>query len=145
MTRLQSLPTLLTDDVWRYAIVVGLASAAYMDYRYLQSSSGYLDLIPVFFVGLLGGYLYNERETSRRIGIRVGLVGSIALLWPAFDMLVYVLGLAQPQWFSVFEAGLVLVVLGFGVLISMATGVIGATLGSWLAKRTGRRQAVAGS
>lgn len=141
----QSLPTSEIDEVWRYAITAGLVSVAYMAVRYLHSSSGYLDLTPITFVGLLGGFVYGRQAASRQIGLRVGLVGSIALLLPVLDGLQSIAGMTQPTWFRVVGIGVIAAFVGLGIGISVLAGTVGAMLGNWLAKKAGHRPVTLGS
>ncbi|WP_267641790.1 DUF5518 domain-containing protein [Haloarchaeobius amylolyticus] len=123
-----------TDEAWLYALPAGLLAALVMSVDYAQSASNLLDLQAVFAAGLLGGLLYSRRTTrSRRVGLLTGLVGSVAVLWPAVDMLAFVAGLSQPAWFTAVQVGLVVVVAGLAVALCGLLGVAGAVVGDWLA------------
>jgi len=92
----------------------------------------------VLFGGILAGYLVTRAGgESSGIGIRVGVVGGLPVLWVLFDILAATSGLAGPALFvtsaTVLTIGFAIAValLGFG--IAALIGETGARVGSWLA------------
>ena len=75
--------------------------------------------------GVVAGHLYRDTE-RRRVGVRTGLIGG-------------------PAWFRVAAGGMgVLTMLLFTLLafaLAAVAGVVGAVVGDWLSRKTGRRRA----
>ncbi|WP_050051850.1 DUF5518 domain-containing protein [Halostagnicola sp. A56] len=126
------------DPEWRLAIVLGLASIPFTVAFYWQSMPDYTHHVaPVFFAGVIGGILSHRTDLqARRVGERIGLVGSLAELWPLVDLLAFVSGLNQPLWFSGLQGIMLICFTLLVVLLSALIGKIGAILGRWALERT---------
>ena len=142
MSRTGPLPLELSDT-WTYALLGGLASVPFTVVGYAQSGSE-LSLAPVFFGGILAGYLARRRTGTRAgVGARAGLVGGLPGLWILVDLLAATSALAGPPWFMAAggllalsaAAAIALFVLGLSALC----GAVGARVGGWLAGSGGRR------
>lgn len=128
---------------WKYALLGGLASLPFTTLSYWQTGSE-LSFGAVLFGGLLAGYLCDRAGgESTGVGIRVGVIGGLPVLWVLFDILTATKGLSGPAWFvtsgTVLTIGvsLAFAVLGFG--LAALIGEIGARVGGWLAgKRPGQ-------
>lgn len=125
------------SDAWRFALLGGLASIPFTTATYWQTGSE-MSLSPVFFGGLLAGYLAKRKTGSGSgVGARAGLVGGLPVLWILFDVLAATPALSGPSWFV--AAGIVLTVLSVIVLAALAAGLaaliggIGGRVGSWIA------------
>lgn len=138
MTRIGPLP-----ETWRYALLGGLVALPGTAYLYWQSGTE-LSLGPVLLGGLVAGYLYRGTE-RRRVGVRVGLIGSgLPALWMLADALGTVSGVAGPAWFRVAAGGIGVATMLFFTLLAVAlaavVGTVGVALGDWLSQKTGRRR-----
>lgn len=123
---------------WRYALVGGALSLPFTLTSYWQTGSG-LSVAPVFFAGLLAGYLAKRRlGTARGVGARAGLIGGLPVLWLLADVLPYILGLPNPAWFTAVSvlAAVVTAILGIG--LTALFGEIGGRLGSRLSGGSGQ-------
>lgn len=139
----KSIPV-LSDETWKYAIIIGLASTPFTTIRYWRSLNGYSHpVVPVLFAGLLGGALAHRREMDeRRLGVRIGVVGALPALWPVLDLLVFIFGLTQPRWFRVIQIMLLVVFIVLLAGLFGLVGMVGAILGNWLTTRV-RSESVA--
>lgn len=138
MARLWNRLERLSDPEWRLAVVLGLASIPFTAAFYWQSSPDFTHHFgPVFFAGVIGGFLaYSTDLKARRVGARTGVVGSLVELWPFVDLLVFISGLNQPLGFSGLQ-GIVLVCFTLLVIgLSALAGKIGAILGHWTLEKT---------
>lgn len=136
MPRKTSLPPL--DGTWRYALVGGALSLPFTLTSYWQTGSG-LSVTPVFFAGLLAGYLAKRRlGAAEGVGARAGLIGGLPVLWLLADVLPYIVGLPNPVWFAAVSvlAAVVTAILGIGV--TALFGEIGGRLGSRLSGGSGQ-------
>ena len=134
------LRSLLADDAWRYALVFGLASIPFTVGHYWQTGNE-IHPGPVVLAALLAGYLAGTRpDTSKRVGIRTGLVAALPALWFPVDVWVFYAGADSALWFRLAASVVValLIVLSFGIFAFI--GIVGAKVGGWLAERTGRRE-----
>ncbi|AFZ72823.1 hypothetical protein SAMN05443661_11416 [Natronobacterium gregoryi] len=131
---MKALQKIASDDTWRYAILVGLASTPFSVLIYWQSSNGYsYGFEPVFVAGLLVGFLASGRELDeRRVGSRTGLVALFPALWPFVDTLVFISDLTQSLWFSGVQVTFLVVFYVFAAGLSMLVGMVGALIGNWL-------------
>jgi len=146
MSRTGPLPLELSDT-WTYALLGGLASVPFTVLGYAETGSE-LSLAPVFFGGILAGYLATRRTGTRAgVGARAGLVGGLPGLWLLSDLLAATSALGGPTWFVAAgialavgaAAAVALVVLGLSALC----GAVGARIGGWLAGSGGRRRPAA--
>lgn len=122
---------------WKYALLGGFTSLPFTTLSYWQTGSE-LSFGAVLFGGLLAGYLYNRAGgEDTGVGIRVGVIGGLPVLWVLFDILTATDGLSGPAWFvasgTLLAVGfsLVVAVLGFG--LAALIGEIGARVGGWFA------------
>lgn len=131
------LPAALSDN-WRYALLGGVVSIAITLDRYWGGGAG--DDIPavaVFLGALVAGYLaaVSRADTdARTIGVRTGAVGSLPALWLVTAAFVGSFGTAGPMqiaWNVIATTVICGAVVGFASLF----GIIGATLGDWLAEK----------
>ncbi len=133
-----SQPQELTD-IWKYAILGGLLTIPFTAFTYWQTGSE-LSLSPVFLGGVLAGYLAKRQiGQNSGVGVRVGLVGALPVLWLLFDMLMIISGLSNPLWFSAALVIMATVIAGLIIGLSVLAGMLGARVGSWLTKHNGRR------
>ena len=135
-------PTL--PEPWRYALLGGLLALPVTTYLYWQSGDE-LSVGPVLLGGLIAGYLYDgDGAERRRVGVRTGLIGGLPALWMLADALAVVLGVDGPAWFRAAAGGMgVLTMLLFTLLafgLAAVAGVVGAVVGDWLSRKTGRRR-----
>ncbi|WP_222919946.1 DUF5518 domain-containing protein [Natrinema sp. SYSU A 869] len=141
MSRTPILRSLLEDDAWRVALVAGIAALPFTTASYVQTGSE-IDFGPVFYAGLLVGYLYGSGSTDRsRVATRVGIIGALPVLWQFGDMVLYVVTeTVSSPWFRAFAvaiaAGFAALSFGLAVIVAM----IGAWVGDWLAGKFGRIQ-----
>lgn len=90
---------------------------------------------PLFFAGLVIGYVYGNRSTeSRRAGVQTGLVGSIG------TVVFYLLNasstvLTESLTISAVAIVLTPIALIIGVGLSILVSVIGAIIGEWLYRK----------
>ncbi|SDR30994.1 DUF5518 domain-containing protein [Natronobacterium texcoconense] len=131
---MKALPKIASDDAWRYAILVGLASTPFTATLYWQSSNGYsYGFEPVFVAGLLVGVLASGRELDeRRVGSRTGLVGILPAFWPFVDSLAFISGLAQPLWFSGVQVAFLVFFYALVAGLSALVGMVGAMISNWV-------------
>lgn len=132
------IPPQSIGDKWKYAIIGGLASIPFTTVSYWQSGSE-VSLAPVFFGGLLAGYLAKRRlGEGCGVGAQAGLVGGLPVLWMLIDVLPFIVGLPNPAWFAVVSvvAAFGTAILGFG--LTALFGEVGGRVGGWLSARGGR-------
>lgn len=125
------------SETWRLALVGGIGSIPLTLFLYRLSGTGSeLSLNMVFVGGLVAGYLAKRGSANAgRVGVRAGVIGAVPGLWLLFDTAVAVVGIPNPP---VLEAvGVALMVgVGVGVLgLGGLAGLIGATVGAWLATK----------
>ena len=131
--RLRSSPT------WRYAFLAGVASLPLTLALNWQDPSGVWDISGVTLAALVAGYLVKRHGLeSTSVGFRTGAIGSLPVLSSVPHVITYILGLAQPTWFTVLSvvmlAVFVPVALGF---VGGVTGALSGRLGGWLAIKSG--------
>lgn len=130
---------------WKYALLGGLPSIPVTVWLYLQSSAeNEFSLSAVFLGGLLAGYLATAAATEVDVvgvGLRAGVVGALPILWILVDFLEAATVLSGPLWFRFIAISMV-VLLITSVILGVAgfVGLLGAKVGSWLAKKAGTRQ-----
>jgi len=135
---------------WKYALVGGLASLPFTTISYWQTGSE-LSLGAVLFGGILAGYLAVRTGGGHSgVGLRVGLVGGLPVLWVLFDVLAATSGLAGPAWFvtsaTLLTIGFTIMVAALGFGIAALIGEIGTRIGGWLAgEQPGQRNSVTNS
>lgn len=132
--------TSYVSEKWRYGLIGGVASIPFTMATYWQTGSN-ISLTPVFFGGLLAGYLAKRRlGKGHGVGARAGLIGGLPILWMLIDLLPFIVGLPNPTWFAIVSvlAALGTAVLGFG--LAALCGEIGGRIGSWLSGRNGRER-----
>ena len=122
---------------WKYALISGVASLPFTTCSYWQTGSE-LSLGAVLFGGILAGYLTRRAGGGvSGVGIRVGIVGGLPVLWVVFDVLAATGGLAGPTWFvtsaTLIAIGFTIVVAVLGLGISALIGEVGTRIGSWVA------------
>jgi hypothetical protein len=90
------------------------------------------------FGGILAGYLATRAGVENSgVGIRLGIIGGLPVLWVVSDILAATSGLAGPAWFvtgaTLLTIGftIVVAVLGFG--LAALIGEVGTRIGGWLA------------
>jgi len=139
VTRIGSLP-----ETWRYALLGALVALPGTALLYWQSNTQ-LSFGPILLGGLIAGYLYTgDQSGRRRVGIRTGLIGGLPALWMLADMLTTVSGVGGPAWFRIVAGGmgvvtmLLITLLAFGLAAML--GVVGAAVGGWLSRKTGRHR-----
>lgn len=128
---------LRVSETWKFALIGGLLSLPFSTLSYWQTGSE-LSLGAVLFGGILAGYLVKRGDAENSgVGIRVGLVGGLPVLWILADMLAATSGLAGPDWFVTASTAMtigftiVVAIIGFG--IASLVGEAGARVGAWLA------------
>jgi MFS family permease len=126
---------------WRVPLFLGVASIPFSLVSYLQSDST-MSLWPVVIAGLIAGYLTDNAD---RVGARTGFVGGLAVFWIVAEMVLLVPELTGPWWFLVAASVGSVVFAVLGVALSILLGALGAYVGGWLARRTGRSRPTAGA
>jgi hypothetical protein len=132
---------------WKYVLIGGLTALPFTALSYWQTGSE-LSLGAVLCGGILAGYLVTRAGGERSgVGIRVGLVGGLPVLWVLFDVLAATSALGGPTWFvtsaTVLTIGytIVVAILGFGM--AALIGEAGTRVGYWLAdKQPGKQNPV---
>lgn len=122
---------------WKYALLGGLASLPFTTLSYWQTGSE-LSLGAVVVGGILAGLLVTRAGVeSTGVGMQVGIIGGLPVLWVLVDVLAATSGLAGPVWFV---AGATLLTIGFalglallGFAIAGLLGEVGVRIGSRLA------------
>ncbi|GAB7118022.1 DUF5518 domain-containing protein [Natrinema pallidum] len=139
VSRTPILRTLLEDDAWRVALVAGVAALPFTTASYVRTGTE-IDFGPVFYAGLLAGYVYESGSTDRsRVATRVGCISSLPVLWQCSDMVVFALTeTTSPPWLRAvtvtFVAGFTVLGVGMAIVVAM----IGAWIGDWLGGTVGR-------
>jgi len=146
MTRLHTIASELTDDEFRTALLLGLASIPVSTGIIVGSPFENSALGVVLLAGLIAGYCYrNGPVTGDRAGAATGLVGSIPLLVRALWR-----GFFQPGGSEALIGQLssspVLTVVFFGLylfltlilcFVVVGVGAVGGWIGSWVSTRIG--------
>ena len=88
-----------SSAIWKFALIGGIASLPFTTLSYWQTGSK-LSLAPVFFGGILAGYLAaRNRGVTIDVGTRAIMLGSLPVVWVAFDVVNASSTLAGPDWF----------------------------------------------
>jgi len=132
------------SPAWRYALVGGVvALVLIVVFQWLPGPRTELSLNAVFVGGLLAGYLARTRAPSvdaTAVGVRTGLIGSLAGLLLLVEIVTTGATLSSPLWFRVAGTGLLAgTMLGFTVVVAVLAGLLGAHVGGWLGGKTGKR------
>lgn len=136
-----------SDERW-YSIVGGLLVVPVTVISYWQTGSAVsiTSITWVVLTALVIGYVARFRSAyDDGIGIRVGAIGGLPVLWKGSGIGEHILGVANPQWFTVLSLVLLVgSIVGFVGLFALF-GKAGATVGCRLADRTGRGRRVSHS
>lgn len=130
---------LRTNDTWTYALLGGLASVPLTVGLYWLSGAGSeFSLNAVFLGGLLAGYLVTRATTDTDpggVGVRAGVVGGVpAVVWGVSEVSRSAAAVAGPVPFRVAAVATVLLTITTVVLaLAGVVGLVGATVGGWLA------------
>jgi hypothetical protein len=132
------------SDAWTYALLGGLASLPLTTFGYWLSGSE-LSVSPVILGGVLAGSLATRKTGARgTVGLRAGLVGTLPALWMLVDVLRAASALAGPLWFRAVALPVAVgTVLGAALVFGAVAGELGAAVGGWLARRSGRSESSA--
>ncbi|MFB6196213.1 MAG: DUF5518 domain-containing protein [Haloplanus sp.] len=135
------------SETWRSALLGGLIALPGTA-SLLWQSGDELSLGPVLIGALVAGYLHTGDESARRsVGVRVGLIGALPVLPMLAGVLTAIPSADGPAWFRVAAAGMgVGTMLVFTLLVAgmaAVTGAVGAAVGDWLSRKTGRRRSTA--
>jgi hypothetical protein len=130
-------PSAAPSGPWTYALLGGGVALPVVVFSYWQTGSE-LSLTPVFFGGILAGYLATRRTgTCDGVGSRVGVVGGLSVVWPLADLVAASSWLSGPTWFVWSASALTVgMTVSFGVLVlgfAAVLGAAGARVGGWLA------------
>lgn len=122
---------------WTYALLGGGVALPVGVFSYWQTGSE-LSLAPVFFGGILAGYLSTRRTGAcDGVGSRAGVVGGLSVVWPLAELVAASSWLSGPTWFVWGGTALTVgMTVSFGVLIlgvAAVLGAVGARVGGWLA------------
>ncbi|MFC4407354.1 DUF5518 domain-containing protein [Haloarchaeobius iranensis] len=135
------------QDAWTYAIVGGLVAAPLVVVHNLYTGLGSeFSLNGVFVGGLVAGFLATRGSgDADRAAAGAGVLGGVpALAWMLPDLFVVALGGDGSWWFTVAEAAVAVVFVGFVLIIAVVAGVLGGVVGKWLASVVRRRTATHG-
>ena len=130
-------PSAASSGPWAYALLGSGVALPVIVFSYWQTGSE-LSLTPVFFGGILAGYLATRRTgTYDGVGSRVGVVSGLSVLWPLADLIAATSWLSGPTWFVWGGTAVTVgVTVGFGLLLvglAAVLGAAGARIGGWLA------------
>ena len=143
MKRTGWLRGLLADHAWRYPLLFGLGSVPFtVAASEWGATGGTVSLGPVVLAAVLVGYLYDGPVDRGTVGARTGLLGGLPTLTVVPSALVLGATITSPPWPSWYPVILVVfatIGLLFGFAVSALLGLLGAKVGGWLARRTGRR------
>ncbi|MFC6756349.1 MULTISPECIES: DUF5518 domain-containing protein [Haloarcula] len=121
----------------QYALLGGLAAVPFTATSYSQADVG-VSLWPVFWGGLLAGYLVKRREgDGTPVGFDAGVLGVLPGLQWFYDEFGHVLG--QPVDPGVVAEIALLVAMLFPIFLALGglAGAVGGRLGGWLAEVNG--------
>jgi hypothetical protein len=136
----------LRSPTWRYALTAGLASIPVTLALNWQDPSGPWDASAVALAALVAGYLAKRRGLkASTVGFRTGVVGAAPVLWSVADVVPFVLGLAQPAWFTAVQLVVLTLVVPLLVGLVAVVGTLAGMAGGWLAQRRGHPRRPAGS
>lgn len=136
----------LKNGIWRYASIGGLASLPLSLVYYWWSGMGnYFSTLPIFFGGLLAGYLaqMNSRRPAKA-GIGAGILGGL----PGYIFMLPPMAQTATDFATAWSSPLgAVVVVAFSIpaiiVVAALPGWIGGFVGGWLAKKVGRKQVAA--
>lgn len=142
MGHLRTLRTDVTDESFRSAVLVGLASVPFtvgLSWQLVVDevfvAGGSVSGIPLLLAGLLVGYLYSTREVAgRRAGFVAGIAGSVAVA------VLYVLNAlttvtSESTGIAVLAVVATPFLLALGAVLCGLFAAAGAVLGGWLAEQ----------
>ena len=126
------------SPTWQYAVLGGLASLPLTLVLSPGSPGSTWDGSGIVLCALAAGYLAKRRGlSSAPVGLRAGAIGAVPVLWSVVDLVPFVLGLAQPAWFTAVQLALVALVVPVLVGVTAVVGGLAGRLGGWLAERRG--------
>lgn len=135
--------TRLADPVWRYALLCGTPAAVVVALNTWPSGSD-MNFTPVLLAAAVAGFLFpGEREQVEGLGIRVTLVGLLPGVVQVGPLAVHAVQLPNPLWFTLLSIVLFATGALSFVLISAILDMAAASVGHWLAGKSGRYRAVA--
>jgi hypothetical protein len=139
MPSLHTLRDAPTSREWRYPLLAGLVSGVTVALQYWRTPAPAepVDASAVFLAGLFGGALFHGTGSSRRVGLRTGLVAGVVTIPGFARTFAAVFGLSQPAWFTAVQLLFGAVLLTILVGLSGFVGWVGGVLGNWLAAKTG--------
>ncbi|WP_254762142.1 DUF5518 domain-containing protein [Natrinema marinum] len=146
----------LTDERFRAAVILGLASIPFTVALSWRSAPGSVSGTAVLVAGLLVGFRYGDRSAengdvgpleayrygkrpaaSHRAGVVAGVAGSApAVLWAITDVLALAGSLSA--WGAAIVLLLLPVIVAIGVGVFALSGAIGAYVGDWVVTRSDR-------
>lgn len=128
----------VTNESFRIAVLVGLATVPFTVVLSGRPESHVIAGGPVFLAGLAVGYVYSDRPiSSRRAGVYTGLAAAIGVgLWQCYYM-------ASVAWagsaaIALLTAILTPIVLLVGVGLAVLVASIGTIVGDRVAAKYGR-------
>ena len=141
MVRGPGVRSLLRDESWRYALLGGLIALLGTTATDWRTGSTF-NIGAVFVGGLLAGALFTGTATDRaRVGVRVGLIGGVPLLWMGAELVRFVLlETSAPVAVRLFQIAVVLPFVGFGFGIAAFVARVGARIGDSLRNKFGRNR-----
>ena len=144
MSRVPTPRALLTDPVWKYAIVGGLLALPFTIAMALQTPTE-LSLGPVFGAGLVAGYLYDGRRSERSsVGARAGAMSALPALWLVVDAVPFVLlETGSPLWFRALSTVFAIGITALAIVFAAAVAIVGARVGDWVSSKAGRTRSTA--
>ena len=130
-------PSAALNDQWTDALRGGGVALPVGVFTYWQTGSE-LSLAPVFFGGILAGYVATRRTGAcDGVGSRAGVVGGLSVVWPLAELVAASSWLSGPTWFVWSGTALTVgMAVSFGVLVlglAAVLGAAGARVGGWLA------------
>lgn len=135
------------QDVWTYALVGGLVAAPLVvAHNLLAGVPNEFSFNGVLVGGLVAGFLAARASVDvDRATAGAGVLGGVpALAWFLPELVGIPSTTDGVWWFTVVEAGFVLVVVGLTLVFGVLAGVLGGFVGKWLASVVGRRTATHG-
>lgn len=132
------------SNKWTYALVGGLVPAALVVQELWQAAAEIT--YPGLLLGsILAGYLAKRQGgNATGTGARAGLIAGIPTLWMLRELLVGIVEMPNPAWFSAVGVLMLVYVGAILLLLPMVVGGLGGHVGGWLAEQRGHPRPPAG-
>jgi peptidoglycan/LPS O-acetylase OafA/YrhL len=125
----------VSEETWKYPILVGLISIPFTSILQWLSIEKYI-FIPVLLAGFVIGSKFHKRQlSSRRAGWRTGIIGGLVIIGFSFRFLTVIFDSTQSFVWTLFLGILLVLITAIYILVFGIIGAIGGIVGGILTER----------